>query len=1003
MESVAITDHGTLYGVIQFYRQVREVGIKPIVGCEVYVAPQGLKTKNPRAKKLYHLVLLAKNEKGYRNLLQLVTTAHLEGFYYKPRVDRKLLAKHSEGLIALSGCLQGEVSQLILEGNLESVRKSALWHKETFEDFYLELQKHNIPELSQVNKGLISLSQELGIPLVATNDVHYLNKEDARFQEILLCIQTNSTLSDEKRMKMPDDSFYFKTPAEMEELFSEIPEALKNTERIAEKCNLNLEFGRLHLPEMELLPEETPDSYLKKLCYKGINSRYQEITPEIKSRLDYELDVIEKTEFANYFFVVWDVVSYVRKNGIFFGVRGSAAASLVLYALGVTDIDPLAHNLVFERFLNLERREMPDIDLDFEDDRRDEVISYVAQKYGSDRVAQIITFGTLGARAAIRDVGRVLGMPYSFVDRVAKLVPFTTNTIQRALEESPELRNIYRQDKSAKDLIDTAQGVEGIARHASTHAAGVVISKEPLTQVVSLQRPSKGKSQSLAMTQFAMEDIARVGLLKMDFLGLANLTILRKAREFISQTQNIELDLDKISLDDPKTYKLLSSGETVGVFQLEGAGMRRYLKDLKPSSFSDLSAMVALYRPGPKQHIPTFIKSKHGKIPIRYPHPALAQILEETYGIIVYQDQVLKIVQTFASYTLGQADIVRKAMGKKIPEIMRKEKKGFIEGAKEKGFSEKLAEEVWNLIEPFAGYAFNKAHSVSYTMLAYKTAYLKANYQVEFMTAILATNIDNLDKIASNVAECSLMGISVLPPDVNKSEENFTIEKDGNGSSAIRFGLGAIKNVGVAAIKPLLVACQERGSFKSIEDLCQRVDLREMGKRALESLIKAGALDSLGKRETLLAGINRILAFSQQEQRSQKSGQITMFNFLGENAKVSLDLPENPISSQKKSAWEKELLGVCFSDNKDDHSSKCLIITLTENDDDDGAALLEQVVETLKEFPGESKVRINVAMNGEVEKLEMPHKVVQCDELHQRLASLVGEKMVKVKAERIRS
>lgn len=919
MDSLAITDHGVMYGVLQFYMAAREVGLKPIIGCEVYVAPNSRFGHDAQDKDSHHLVLLAKDDTGYRNLIQLTTKAHLEGFYYKPRVDKELLSEYHQGLIALSACLGGEVPKLILGGRFEEARQAALWYKENFEDFYLEIQRHPIPELEQVNQVLISMSGELEIPLVATNDVHYINREDASAHDLLLCIGTNSSINDDKRMKMAGDFFYLKSKEEMAELFQDIPQALENTERIAQMCNLDLEFDRLHLPEIELPEGKSADDFLAELSEQGLHRYYPQPTQEIEDRLSYELEVIKQTQFANYFLVVWDIVSFARERNILFGVRGSAAASIVLRCLGITEIDPIENKLVFERFLNLERREMPDIDLDFQDDRRDEVISYMSQRYGSDHVAQIITFGTLGARAAIRDVGRALGMAYSDVDRVARLVPFAPGmNLSRALEENSELRSIYEQDAIVHKLIDSARRVEGIARHASTHAAGVVISKEPLTRHVPLQRATRGNDDSTVMTQFAMEDIAQIGLLKMDILGLANLTILSKAKETILQSRGLDIDLYRIPMDDAKTFALLSSGETAGVFQLEGAGMRRHIKELKPTTFSDIAAMVALYRPGPMEHIPTFIKAKHGIEPIHYPHAALASILEETYGVIVYQDQVLFIVRTFAGYSLGQADIFRKAMGKKIPEVMKKEKRNFMAGAKKQGFSSELASEVFALIEPFAGYAFNKAHSVSYALIAYQTAYLKANYPPEYMTAFLNTHADQSDKVASAIGECRRLGISVLPPDINRSQVVFSIEKGREDSDiAIRFGLTAIKNVGLGAVEAIIAERNQGGEFKSVEDLCRRSDLKGVNRRTLESLIKAGALDSLGSRGGLLQNVSSILSLAQREQRLRDTGQATMFDLWGEQVPVpmpTLELQNEDIPIKEKLAWEKELTGVYLSE-----------------------------------------------------------------------------------------
>jgi len=918
MDSLAITDHGAMYGVIEFYQAAREAGIKPIIGCEIYIAQGSCLSRNAGDKNNYHLVLLAKNQAGYQNLIQLITKAHLEGFYYKPRVDKELLEQYNQGLVVLSACLAGEVPQLILGGRYEEAKQAALWYKKTFGDFYLEIMRHPIPELEEVNKHLIQMSGELDIPLVATNDVHYINREDASAHDLLLCIGTNSSIYDEKRMKMAGDFFYLRSPQEMAELYHDIPQALENTERIAEMCHLELEFGRLHLPEIELPGGKTADQFLADLCHENLHRYYPQPTPEIGQRLEYELDVIKKTQFANYFLVVWDIISFTKEHNILFGVRGSAAASIVLHCMGITAVDPIENGLVFERFLNVERQEMPDIDLDFQDDRRDEVIAYVSQKYGQDHVAQIITFGTLGAKAAIRDVGRALGMPYGDVDRVARLVPNAPGmTLVRALEENSELKNISYDDDIVRNLVNSAKRVEGIARHASTHAAGVVISREPLTRYVPLQRGSRVDSQESVMTQFSMGDIARIGLLKMDLLGLANLTILGKAREIIHQNRGTDIDLLNIPLNDTKTFDLLSSGETAGVFQLEGAGMRRYIKELKPTTFSDIAAMVALYRPGPMEHIPTFIRAKHGLEPIRYPHPALASILEETYGVIVYQDQVLFIVQALAGYSLGQADIFRKAMGKKIPEVMKKERRSFIAGAKKKEFSAEVAAEVFALIEPFAGYAFNKAHSVSYALIAYQTAYLKANYPAEYITAFLTIHAGQSEKVANAVAECRRLNIMVLPPDISRSQPNFSIEKDGDGQLAIRFGLAAIKNVGTGAIEPIVSECNEGGDFKSIEDLCRRCDLHAINRRVMESLIKAGALDSLQDRGTLLNNVSRILSLAQREQRLRETGQSTMFDLWGEAAPVplaELDLAPADVTDREKAVWEKELMGVSFSE-----------------------------------------------------------------------------------------
>ncbi len=921
MDSVALTDHGVMYGTIAFYQAARDAGIRPIIGCEIYITPQNNGNRTPGQKNNYHLVLLVKNEEGYRNLLQIVTRAHLEGFYYKPRIDKDFLRAHASGLVALSACLAGELPQLILSGQLETAREAALWYKEAFAgDFYLEIQRHPLTELETVNRELIAMSKELSLPLVATNDVHYLDREDARIHELLLCVGTNTTINDEKRMKMAGDFFYFKSPEEMAEMYRDLPEAIENTARIARMCDLKLDFGRVHLPEIEIPPGKSPDEYLRELCYAGLEKFYPNPSGEIKQRLEYELDVIKQTQFANYILVVWDIVSFTKKQGIHYGVRGSAASSIILHCLGITEIDPIAHRLVFERFLNFERKEMPDVDLDFQDDRREEVINYVSQKFGQDHVAQIITFGTLGAKAAIRDIGRALGLAYAEVDRVARLIPSGPNvSIDRSLDQVPELSSIYQDDKTLRNLIDTARKAEGLSRHASTHAAGVVISREPLETHAPLQRVAKGGSGDRAvMVQFAMEDVARIGLLKMDFLGLANLSILGRAIELIRDYRGVEIDLHTMPLDDKKTFQLLSSGETGGVFQLEGSGMRRYIRDLKPTVFNDITAMVALYRPGPMEHIPTFIRGKQGLEKIHYLHPVLQNILEETYGVIVYQEQVLFIVREFAGYSLGKADIFRKAMGKKNPEVMKKEKINFIEGAKQRGFTAELAEQVFGLIEPFAGYAFNKAHAASYALIAYQTAYLKANYPVEYMTALLDVHAGVTDKVTAAISECRHLMIKVLPPDINLSWANFSIEKDTRGVNGIRFGLSSIKNVGDGAIESIVSEREKNGNFTSIEDFCRRCDLRNINRRVMESLIKAGTFDSLGNRGTLLNSVNEIMSLAQREQKSRDAGQSTMFDLWGTEVPVpvaKLELMETEVSLKEKLAWEKELMGVYLSEH----------------------------------------------------------------------------------------
>jgi DNA polymerase-3 subunit alpha len=943
MDSLAITDHGGLYGVVDFYQECLASGIRPIIGVEAYVAQKSRLINDSSEKNPRHLTLLAKSNQGYSNLMELITKANLEGFYYKPRIDRELLERHGEGLIVMSGCPSAEIPQLIIEERLEEAWEAALWFRDTFPDFYIELQQHDdLPFLDNLNHHLLALSKDLSIPLVATNDCHYVDKEDAHLQDILICVQTNTTVEDEKRLKMSDDSYYLRPSEEMEELFQHLPEALENTQRIAEMCYVDMDFSTLHMPQYTVPEMFTAHDYLEKLCWDGLKERRGEPTPEDNDRLRYELDVIGEIGLANYFLVVWDIAAFARNTGILMGVRGSAAASMVLYCLEITDIYPLEYRLVFERFLNRERREMPDIDMDFQDDRREEVIDYVVEKYGKDHVAQIITFGTLGAKAALRDVGRALAMPYGDVDQVARLIPTTylkteqaeikAWSIEEALNRIPEFKAVYDQDEALHNLIDTAQKMEGITRHVSTHAAGVVISEAPLTTYVPLQRPVRADNEGIAMTQFSMVPIAKLGLLKMDFLGLTNLTIVAKTLKLIEDSTGQRIDLREIPLDDKAAYDLLGSAETVGVFQLEGSGMRRYIKDMKPASVRDLAAMIALYRPGPMEHIETYIRASKGLEAVQYPHPDLATILEETHGVIVYQDQVLLILQAFAGYSLGGADIVRKAMGKKNADLMRQEKQKFLDGAQAKGYSPEAASDVFGLIEPFAGYAFNKAHAVSYALIAYWTAFFKATYKVEYMTAMLTAHLGNTEKAAAAIAECIRLKIPIMGPDINQSDSDFTVERNEDGERGIRFGLAAIKNVGASAVAPLVEARAEGGPFLDIEDFCRRSDLHGINKRTLESLVKVGALDSFGQdRGTLVANVNRIVSLAQEGARLRDSGQTTMFDLFGDSVPTpiaSLEMEEATVSAREKLAWEKELLGVYLSENPliaASHNSKAII------------------------------------------------------------------------------
>jgi len=924
--AVGITDHGVMYGVLDFYKQAKARGIKPILGMEAYVATGSRLSRDPREKSPFHLTLLVQNLTGYRNLVALSTRAHLEGFYYKPRIDRELLEKYSDGLIVLSGCPSSEVHRALQDGREADARSAIDWFRERFPMFFLEIQEHGDQQFSRINPMLAELSRSTGVPLVCTNDSHYTAPEDASPHDLLLCIGTNATVSDTNRMRMEGGSYYVKSEEEMRALFPELPEAFDNTWSIAEQCDLELEFGRLHLPDADLPPGLGSDEHLANLAREGVRRRYPGISEDVSRRLEYELDVIRQTGFSSYILIVRDFAVTARSRGIPFGVRGSAAASLVLYSLGVTDIDPLANRLVFERFLNLERHEMPDVDMDFADDRREEMIRYTSEKYGADRVAQIITFGTLGAKAALRDVGRALGLSYSDTDRVVRLVPNALHmTIDRALAESRELNTLYETERQTRELIDSARKLEGVARHASTHAAGVVIARDPLIEVVPLQRPARGEENAIPMTQFDMNTVAEIGLLKMDFLGLSNLTILGRAVDLINAVRpsgQPSIDLQTIPDGDSAAYAMLSRGETFGVFQLESPGMKRALLELKPGSIAELSALVALYRPGPMQHISTYCRAKHGLESVHYPHPDLAEVLDETYGVIVYQDQVLHIARKFAGYTLGEADVMRKAMGKKIAEIMRGERDRFLQGALKNGYTEQDARAIFDLIEPFAGYAFNKAHATCYGTISYQTAYLKANFPVEYMTAVLML-ADNhptglAERVGQAVTECARVGVRILAPDVNRSQASFCQEP---GEQAIRFGLGTIKNVGEGVAEAIISARGEDAAFESLEGFCRRVPFKNLNKRVLESLIRAGAFDTLYRdRGTLLANCDRILSLAQREQKLKDSNQASMFDLFGASVPTPmpalelLELP-NQVALSELLTWEKELLGVYVSEH----------------------------------------------------------------------------------------
>ncbi|HCV26843.1 MAG TPA: DNA polymerase III subunit alpha [Dehalococcoidia bacterium] len=919
--ALALTDHGVMYGAIDFYSACKRAGIKPIIGMEGYVAPESRLTRNPSDRSPYHMTVLAKNEVGYGNLLKLASKAQLEGFYYHPRMDRELLEQHSDGLVILSGCLSGEVGSHIVKGQIDKAREAVNWYRGVFgDDYYLEVMWHEkIPEQLTMNRGVFELARDTGTPLVATNDNHYTNPSDHELHDVLLCIQTNSLVTDTKRMKLEDPTYYLRSEAEMAALFPEHPEAIANSGLIAEACDLEIDFTQSRLPRYQTPNGETALEYVRQLCEKGMGQRYPNADQTVIDRLNYELEVIESTGFPDYFLVVWDIANFVHREKIVFGVRGSAAASVVLYCLGVTDIDPLATHLVFERFLNLERREMPDIDMDFQDDRREEVIRYCLDKYGEGHVAQIVTFGTLGAKAAVRDVGRALGTELSEVDRLARLIPNKLKiTLEEAIYDTPELRQIANDGGPGQRLLELAQGIEGTVRHASTHAAGVMITEEPLTDFVPLARATNPDANAVPTTQYPMAPLDDLGLLKMDFLGLTNLTILDRALKLIAETCGETMTLPDIPLDDPATFKLLSSGETAGVFQLEGSGMRRYIKELRPNSVMDIAAMIALYRPGPMEFIGDFINAKHGRTAVTYPHDDLRNLLEETYGIVVYQDQVLLIAQRFGGYTLGEADILRKAMGKKDPEVMAAESEKFINGGIANGYSPELSQQMFDLIEPFAGYAFNKAHSVCYAMVSYWTAYLKANYTVEYMVAFLDAATGAPDKLSAAISECRRIGISVLAPDINRAQVRFAVDSNDDGD-AIRFGLAAVKNVGMGAVEPIIEKRDSGGRFDSLEDFCKRVDFGSLNKRALESLIKVGGFDNLGDRGAMIEGLDRIMFLIRRETELRDSGQSTMFDMLGDAVDTPLPALELPsggdVTDHERTLWERELLGVEITEN----------------------------------------------------------------------------------------
>jgi len=915
MKTLALTDHGNMFGVIEFYQGAIHHGIKPIVGCEIYVAPESRFKKDHGNLKdtSYHLSLLVKDQEGYINLLRLVSLAHLEGFYYKPRVDKELLERFNKGLIALSGCLKGEIPSLLILGNRQEAKRAAEWFMEVFDEdrFYFEIQDTGLEEQKTVNEGLAHIGQELGVPLVATNDCHYLRREDAVLHDVLLCIQTGKTLKDPKRMQFSTDQFYLRRVEEMEQLFAHYPDSLKSTMEIADRCNLELRFDEYHLPRFKAPTGESLDLYLEKTAHEGLQrnltyfTKTQEERDRYVKRLQQELSIIKSMGFSGYFLIVADFVNYAKKREIPVGPgRGSAAGSLVAYSLGITDIDPLEYDLIFERFLNPERISLPDIDVDFCIEGRDEVIRYVTERYGKENVAQIITFGKMQAKAVVRDVGRVLDLPYKEVDSIAKLIPGTLNiTLDQALEQEPRLKELADRDEMVSKLLSLARSLEGMVRHASTHAAGVVISHRPLMEYIPLYKGGNGE----VVTQYAMKDVERVGLVKFDFLGLKTLTVLKKAVELIERTKGIKIELARIPLDDQDTYRLLGSGDTSGIFQLESSGMRDLLVKLRPETFKDLIALVALYRPGPlgSGMVDEFIKRRHKKAAVRYEVAQLKEILRDTYGVIVYQEQVMRIASILANFSPGDADILRRAMSKKDPMEMESLKEKFIHGARSNGIGEEKAERIFEMMAKFAEYGFNKSHSAAYTLIAYQTAYLKAHYPIEFVAALLTCDMDNTDKVMRYVAECREKGINVLPPDINESDWGFSVSGD-----TIRYSLGAVKNVGFGAVEEIVRTRDEKGKFSSLFEFCDSVDLRKVNRRVVESLIKAGAFDSTEtRRSQLMLVLEEALESGQARQKERRGGQPALFDGMASQHNLIRlpDLEEWPESQLL--SFEKEVLG----------------------------------------------------------------------------------------------
>jgi len=930
-KALALTDHGAMYGALEFYKECKKAGIKPIIGIEAYIAEGSRFEKNAaRTKRYYHLILLAKNYQGYQSLLKMTTQAHLEGFYYKPRIDHELIKEHGKNLIISSGCLGGEVAQAISHGEIDKAHEIIKLYQSFCSpgDYYLEMQYNpGIPEQTEVNKQLIKFSKDLNIPIIATNDCHYTHLEDADAHDAFICIETKRTIDEKNRLRFLPDTYHLASTEEMMEYFKDCPQAIENTQEVVDKCNVEIELGVNKIPNYDTPDGKTPEVYLRELSFIGLQDRYgigekerKSPTPEHKAiieRLNYEMDTILKMGFPTYFLIVWDLIDWAKKQGIFVGPgRGSAAGSIVSYCLHITDLDPLKYGLLFERFLNPDRISMPDIDIDFQDDRRDEILEYVQQKYGKENVAQIITFGTLAARAAIRDCGRVLGVPYADVDRIAKMIPSKPGTkLDEALESEKELAHEYKNNPQTKLVIDYAKKLEGVVRHNSIHACAVVISEKPLTEYTALQAAAKGETS--IVTQYSMKPIEDLGLLKMDFLGLKNLTILKNTVRIVKARRGIKIDINNPPLEDKATYEMLSRGDTIGVFQLESSGMRRYLKDLKPSTFEDIIAMVALYRPGPLNSgmVEEFIDRKHGLKEVSYPHQIMENALKNTYGVIVYQEQVMQLSKDMAGFTGGQADTLRKAMGKKIAELMEQMKEEFLAGCKKNNLPHDLAVQTFTDMEKFAEYGFNKSHAACYAYIAYQTAYLKAHFAPEFMAALMTADHGNTDRLTVEIQECADMKIDVLPPSVNESYHDFAVNKEGH----IRFGMGAIKNIGDAPVEEIIKQRKKDGPYKDLADFLSRVSHEYINKKSIEALAMSGALDEFAERNAIISSMDGITSFAKQVQNAKESGQMDIFGVMDDESlsqTPSLTLADvEPADTTTRLTWEKELLGMFISDN----------------------------------------------------------------------------------------